>query len=162
MTLEDAYAAYHKWAVKKVASWLITSGQPVDAADDIVQEAFVSLVRTQQDDLHHPAPLIERACKNRFLDWNRDRERTKRDTRKSVSIQKLQSDQPGWDRPCPMADTETSALCRVEIAERLKGVTPHTARLMVRRVVDPTITPNEERYVRKVALYRLKKKERAA
>lgn len=162
MTLDEVYENYRLWAVKKVGAWMLLDGLPVDAADDIVQEAFISLWKTEQNDVQFPAALVATACRNRFADWVRDRKRQRRDTRKAVSIQHLEETIPGWDYAAPMSDTEASALARVEIVERLKHATPHAARQIVRRVLDPTFTAAEDHYVRKVALYRLKKKERAA
>lgn len=162
MTLEEAFENYRMWAVRKVGSWLLACRGPVDAADDIVQEAFISLVRTAQTDIQYPAALIEKACKNRYLDWVRDNKRMKRDFMRATSMQWILEADPELEWACPKTDVEASALARVEITERLRTVTPYAARQMVRAVLDPTMTTNEKRYVRKVVQYRMKKKERRA
>ena len=168
MTLEEAYIRYRPWAVKKVRVWLHMSADvPFYVAEDIVQDAFESMLRSglADADVEYPAALVKRVCRWSFGKWMTAETRGCRDARVTRSLDELLAHDPELDWPCPRTDTAASALALVDIRDGLGAISPAFWRALLRSALTPMPMGRERKTADTMATRarrRLRERETAA
>lgn len=141
MTLEEAYAEHREWAVNVVKTWARQWGvTPVHQfSEDVVQDAFLDLFRGRmRDETGIGRGLVVHAVKWRWNVALNARFKKRRDVRLTRSIDAFRETDEDWDVANRWANTEASALARVEIAEGLGRLKPRGRRALL----DYALTPD--------------------
>jgi DNA-directed RNA polymerase specialized sigma24 family protein len=133
--LEGLYREHRAYALKMALGFLGAVPDRVGAAEDVVQDVFLRLLRLDVVLKENPRSFIGIAVKYAVMTrWEKDKAEC-RDRARTRSLEEVSG--VGWDAPAPTVRVEDSVVVRVDLGAAIAALPPRCREGLLRVAFSP-------------------------